>query len=107
MLFGPLAEVVGLALVSQPMDADKTAALWNGYRSRKIDETIHPDDWIFAGCVNGMADYLVVGVCGARVVHAALTASPTEQARRPLANFAFGLAGPTQRRVGDHHSCEA
>jgi hypothetical protein len=54
--------------------------------------TIHPDDWMFAGCVNGMADYLVVGVCRAAVVHAAPTASPTEQARRPLADFAFGLA---------------
>jgi hypothetical protein len=90
------------------MDADKTAALSSGYRSRKIDETSHPDDWMFAGYVNGMADYLVVGVCGARVVHAALTVSPTEQAHRPRE---FGLRAlrevesPGLLRVDGLRSC--
>ena len=35
------------------MDADKTAALWSRYRSRKIDETIHPDDDRYV-CDNGV-----------------------------------------------------
>ena len=76
------------------MDADKTAALWSGYRSREIDETIHPDDRMFAGCVNGMADYLVVDVCGARVVHAALTASPDGTGALPPREFRVRPGGP-------------
>jgi SAM-dependent methyltransferase len=66
------------------MNPDKNAALWTAYRARAIDQTVHPDDWMFQGAARGWADYNSVGESGIRAIHAALLSAPTEEVRRAM-----------------------
>jgi hypothetical protein len=59
------------------MQIDKLVALWQGYRQRGVNPTIHPDDHMFKS--NPLLDdYEIVGESGLKVIHSALAMSRKE-----------------------------
>jgi hypothetical protein len=59
------------------MQIDKLVALWQGYRQRGVNPTIHPDDHTFKS--NPLLDdYEIVGESGLQVIHSVLAMSRKE-----------------------------
>jgi len=59
------------------MQIDKLVALWQGYRQRGVNPSIHPDDHMFKS--NPLLDdYEIVGESGLKVIHSVLAMSRKE-----------------------------
>src|SRR5262245_24453791 len=66
------------------MHADYVCGLWFEYRKQAVDQTVHPDDRMFTTAVNGMDDYMGVGISAAQMIYSSLNFAPTHRVSRVL-----------------------